>query len=550
MVGGEAREAQLTRGTERLIGWFRIIGGVVGIVLTVTDQVVHPDLEHDLEVASLALLALVGVATLVWLRRDPDGAELRRWMRWTYAIDAAVLLAQVPLHSFVVLEAPSPAILVPLLGAVRFGYRGAVGGLVGVVGAYVVRGVLAVQVYDLGPGVDPAAVTVLLAGIVGLMTAHFYETAHAGRRAADAATAEAESAQEAAERASARVAATHAVLAGGVGGSVAGVGQRLAETVREVTGARAVHLHLEVGGASRRIEVGAGADPGEGAVRLPVRHGEVDLGTLEVVEPARLEDDLEEFAQQVGLAVHAARLLDEEAALAARHRALDIMRTDFVALTSHELRTPVAAIIGAADTLRANADAIDDDFRRELYELLHRQGERLHSLVEDLLTVGRTEAGTVDYRPKYIQVGDMVADVLHELGRTAAVRPGPAQTVWLDPERGHQVLLNIVDNAFEHGEPPVTISWRVVDDHAEVRVVDGGNGVPADLHTTMFERFVQLGSVMNHTRGTGLGLGISRDLVRAMGGDVRIAADAPTTTFVIDLPLEPAAASAPSEVSD
>lgn len=547
MVDGEAREAQLTRGTERLIGWFRIIGGVVGIVLTITDQVVHPDLEHDLEVASLAVLALVGVATLAWLRREPDLPQLRRWMRGTYAIDAVVLLAQAPLHAFVVLEAPSPALLVPLLGAVRFGYRGAVGGLAGVVAAYVLRGVLAVRVHDLGPGVDPAAVTVLLAGIIGLMTAHFYETARAGRRAADAATAAAQIAQEAAERASDRVAAAHAVLAGGLGGSVAAVGQRLAETVREVTGARAVHLQLDVQGASRRIEVGGAPGGGAAARRLPVRHGEVDLGTLEVVEPTRLEDDLAEFAQQVGLAVHAARLLDEEAALAARHRALDLMRTDFVALTSHELRTPVAAIIGAADTLRSNADDLDDDFRRELYGLVHRQGERLHTLVEDLLTVGRTEAGTLDYRPKYVQVGDMVADVLDELEAAAEVRSGPTQTVWLDPERGHQVLLNIVDNAFEHGEPPVTIWWTVVEDRVEVHVVDGGDGVPSDLHTTMFERFVQLGSVMNHSRGTGLGLGISRDLVRAMGGDVRIVADAPTTTFVIELPLGPSGAAAASD---
>lgn len=540
MSQGAVRETSLAHASERLISWFRIVGGVVGIVLTVTDQVVHPPLEEVVEVTSLGLLAVLGVVSLRWLRTAPDTAALRRWMRWTYALDALVLLAQAPLHAFVALEAPSPALLVPLLGAVRFGYRGALGGTAGVAVAYLVRGALAVGVYGLPFGVDPAVVTVLIAGIVGMITAHLYETAAAGRLAADAATAAAEEARRVAEHEHDRAAAVHAVLAGGVGGSVLDVGQRLVDTVLQVTGASAVQLTLELEGAGPRVDVGAGdmADAGT-STAVPVRHGEVALGTLVVGDPSRLEGDLEEFATQVGLAVHAARLLDEEAELAARHRALDLLRTDFVALTSHELRTPVAAIVGAAETLRDHAATLDPAQEQELHELVLRQANRLRTLVEDLLTVGRSDAGTLDYRPTYVHVADLVAEVLHELGRMPEVRGDDGVKVWLDPDRGRQVLLNLLDNAFVHGAEPVVVDWDVTESHALLSVTDAGTGIPDDHHEAVFERFVQLGSITNHSRGTGLGLGISRDLVRAMGGDVRIDADAPTTRFVVELPTEP-----------
>lgn len=544
-MSGQVREATSARATERMVSWFRIVGGLVGIVLTVTDQVVHPALERNLEVVSLAALALVGVVSLRWLRRERDWSALRRHMRWTFTADALLLLAQMPLHAFVELEAPSPALLVPLLGAVRFGWFGASIGTVGVALASVVRGVVAVRLYDLPPGIDAAVVTTLLAGIVGFITAHLYATARAGRAEADDAAAAARAAQARAEEATARAEAAHRVLTDGVGGSVGEVVRRLADTVHDVTEAGGVRISVVTDGGGASVVVTRG-DPDRGRrTEHPVTVGGTVLGSLVATDVVRMEADLPEFARQVGLAVHAARLLDQEAALAARHRALDLMRADFVALTSHELRTPVAAIIGAAETLLEHADALGPEGARELHELLHRQGRRLEGLVEDLVIVGRTEAGTLDYQPAYVELASLVDEALAELQLAPSVDGDPDVRVWLDPDRGRQVLLNLVHNAFDHGQEPVTVRWVVEADRELVRVavVDAGPGIPTELHDTVFERFVQLSPITHHSSGTGLGLGISRDLTRAMGGDVWIDAAAPTTTFVAELPLHPTGAS-------
>ncbi len=560
---GSGRERSLALRTERMLAWLRILGGGVGIVLTVTDTVQHPGLEFWIEVVSLALFLLVGIAALVWLDRGPRADALRRGMWALYAFDAVILLAQAPLHAFTQLEAPSPALLVPLLGAVRFGYVAAVPGIVAVAGAFTLRGVISVTAYDGALGADAAIVSIVLALVLGVVVSHLYETAADGRARADAATAEAEAAADQALAATDRTAALHAVLADGVGGGVTQVATRLAATVRTLLGAEAVRLRLDATQGHPPVDVhsvpgewtpviqnagGAEERPGR-VVSAPIRYGDSVLGRLAVHAPTRMGGEVSGIASQIGLAIHAARLLDHEASLAARYRVVDEMRRDFVALTTHELRTPITTIAGAAETLQIRGPDIGAEGREALLASITRQADRLIRLVDDLLTLGRSDAGQVSIHPQQVRIRDVAEIVVLSIPEHPIELVGPADlTGWLDPDRGVQILLNLVTNAFAHGTPPVTVRWSETPDAEQVRieVVDSGPGIPAAGRERVFDRFVQLDPMSNHSRGTGLGLAISRDLARQMGGDVSIDATASTTTFVITFP-----ASAPVvDVSD
>ena len=535
-----------------MLAWLRILGGAIGIVLTVTDTVHHPDLELWVEVVSLALFLLGGIGALVWLDRGPTAAALRRGMWGFFLVDALVLLAQPPLHAFTILEAPSPALLVPLLGAVRFGYVAAIPAVIGVAGAFTLRGVIAVTVHDAGFGADAAIVSVVMSLVLGVVVSHLYDTAAAGRARADAATAEAEAAADQALAATDRTAALHAVLADGVGGGVTEVATRLAATVRTLLGAEAVRLRLDATSGRAPVDVhsvtgewapvvqnAGGAEERAGrVVSAPIRYGDTVLGRLAVHTPTRMGGEVNGIASQIGLAIHAARLLDDEASLAARYRVVDEMRRDFVALTTHELRTPITTIAGAAETLQVRGPGIGVEGREALLASITRQADRLIRLVDDLLTLGRSDAGQVSIHPQEVRIADIAELVILTITDPVDLDGPRDLTGWLDPDRGVQVLLNLVTNAFAHGTPPVSVRWSASEDDDQIRieVVDQGPGISSSGRTRVFDRFVQLDPMSNHSRGTGLGLAISRDLARQMGGDVTIDTTAPTTTFVATFP--------------
>lgn len=217
-----------------------------------------------------------------------------------------------------------------------------------------------------------------------------------------------------------------------------------------------------------------------------------------------------------------------------RHqREVERLKSDFVALVSHELRTPLAAIKGAAETLLRRSMPFDQQRWREYVELIDGQSDRLHELIDNLLSLSQVEAGALRLRRDLVALLPLVQGVLREHGaRLNAARiqlevPASLPLLSADPRRIEQVLLNLLENAqkFSPPERPIVLRAERRSREVLVAVSDGGPGIPPAERERIFERFYQI--ARPHTRnvgGTGLGLAICKALVEAHGG--RIWADA------------------------
>jgi two-component system phosphate regulon sensor histidine kinase PhoR len=226
-------------------------------------------------------------------------------------------------------------------------------------------------------------------------------------------------------------------------------------------------------------------------------------------------------------------------------RRLERLRRDFVANASHELRTPVAAIVGVAETLAGGASE-DAAARASFVDILVRHAQRLTRLTADLLDIARLEAG---YQPRVepVVVHDVVdavvgtlrprADEQH-IALTAEV-PSELQVV---AERAavEQILTNFVDNAIKYTPPggSVTVRAAVRGDRVCISVADTGPGIPAEHLQRLFERFYRVDDARSRELGgTGLGLAIVKHLALAHGGDVEVeSALGRGSTFAVTLP--------------
>ncbi len=251
-------------------------------------------------------------------------------------------------------------------------------------------------------------------------------------------------------------------------------------------------------------------------------------------------------ASGVGFAdgtVYAFRDLTEE-------RALDELKSEFVATVSHELRTPLAAIYGAAQTIRRHDLELSDETHHELLGVIATESDRLASIVNDLLLASHLDSGRL---PVHIERCDPLelANAVVESARThlpptidlrlKAPRKLPA--IAADPGQLQQVLANLVDNAIKYSPGGGPVRVQLENGAAGVRfsVVDVGLGIPASEHRRIFEKFYRLDPDMTRgIGGTGLGLYISRELVRRMDGEIWVESRlGKGSTFVVELPAAP-----------
>jgi two-component system phosphate regulon sensor histidine kinase PhoR len=230
-----------------------------------------------------------------------------------------------------------------------------------------------------------------------------------------------------------------------------------------------------------------------------------------------------------------------------RLRRLETMRRDFIANASHELRTPVTAIQGCAETLIGGADAAT---QKEFLEIIHRHARRIGRLVEDLLRLSELEARPPESARREVLSVSAVARVVTETLRARAAAAGQTVVVDVaaeleargDPAGLEQVLENLVDNAVKYGRGKggtITLrAGRVAPDRVKIDVVDDGNGIAAEHLPRLFERFYRVDpSRAGASGGTGLGLAIVKHLAEAMGGRVSVESQVGKgTTFTIDLP--------------
>ena len=224
-----------------------------------------------------------------------------------------------------------------------------------------------------------------------------------------------------------------------------------------------------------------------------------------------------------GLALDRVRLFQaEHDARVALERA-DEVKTNFIALAAHELRTPMTTIHGFVTTLHHLADRLDDVQREAVRDALLQQTQRMSLLVEQLLDLSRLDAQVIDITPERVDVRAQVEEIVHTATPdSAAIEIDvPEDTVAvLDRSALERIVTNLVTNALRYGQPPVRVRAEQTDRHFRLSVEDRGSGVAPEFIPDLFERFTRSEGSRASAVGTGLGLAIARSYARAHGGDL------------------------------
>jgi signal transduction histidine kinase len=253
-------------------------------------------------------------------------------------------------------------------------------------------------------------------------------------------------------------------------------------------------------------------------VGVPLLVRGVSLGVLHVgtLAPREFTQDevelLQIVAERVAIAIERAQLHEELIQL-------DQLKLNFVAIASHELRTPATSVYGVLRTLADRGPELNEELRDELLRVGVEQGERLRRLLEELLDLSRLDARAINVEPRPVVLKSVLADVVRGSPATAdAVEldiPDDLAAV-VDPLVLERVVSNLVANAARYGAPPIRISAQQRDRHLRVAVEDCGPGVPKELEGRIFDRFARGGGEAGH----GLGLAIARAYAQAHGGDL------------------------------
>ncbi|HEY2073700.1 MAG TPA: ATP-binding protein [Gaiellaceae bacterium] len=236
--------------------------------------------------------------------------------------------------------------------------------------------------------------------------------------------------------------------------------------------------------------------------------GVMHVGTLHPHD--FVQDDVELLqlvAERAAIAIEKARVHQEMVRL-------DQMKLNFVAIASHELRTPATSVYGLLTTLRARGHELAPEVRAELEETAWHQADRLRRLIEQLLDLSRLDARSIEVQPQPLVLQRTLVDIVKG-NKDVVVQVDPSLAIVADPLVIERVISNLVANARQHGDPPVLVNAEARDRHVRITVADQGTGIPEDLVPKLFERFEHGGG-----NGTGLGLAIAKAYANAHGGDL------------------------------
>ncbi len=246
------------------------------------------------------------------------------------------------------------------------------------------------------------------------------------------------------------------------------------------------------------------------------------------------------------LAVH----LDREQRTVEELEELNRLKSQFVAMTSHEVRTPLTTIIGYASTLRRLPAKVETDKRNEFLDIIERQAKRLLNLVERLLTASRLENDKSVTTLSTVRVGELCREVVEGLGtegdRVRIELPADLPDALTDRRYLSQVIGNLLENALKYSprDRPCTVAARQDGERLVLWVRDQGIGIPEKELRRIFDRFYQVDrSGTRLARGVGLGLTLVRELVDALGGTIAVDSGVGRgSCFTVTLPLRGPAA--------
>jgi signal transduction histidine kinase len=288
-------------------------------------------------------------------------------------------------------------------------------------------------------------------------------------------------------------------------------------------------------------------------IAAPLLHGAQAFGMISLVrrEPQAFKGQELELVGLLGRLVASAvqniRAYEAEHRTVEELRRLSTLRADFVSLVSHELRAPMASVVGSAQTLLLRWRELAPDQRDSFLGLISSETDRLAVLVGDVLDTSRIEAGTFTYRFDDVDLGELVRDSVAGISlaqdevRVSADVRGEMPRVRGDRDRLQQVLTNLLENAVKYspaGEE-VKVTAFQLDSQLQIEVADQGPGIPSDQQRLIFEKFGRGHSAGSPGKpGTGLGLFIARSIAEAHGGALEVSS-APDlgATFTLTLPL-------------
>jgi signal transduction histidine kinase len=282
----------------------------------------------------------------------------------------------------------------------------------------------------------------------------------------------------------------------------------------------------------------------ESILVVPLSTGPRPIGVLVIINAKKgvFDDNDLRFASllggRVGSVIEASRARERERALVHGLREADRTKSEFVSMLAHELKGPMTTVLGFGTVLREQWSELTDAKRDQILEILTKEMERLARLVNDLLDVSRMESGTLRYDLEPLAVQDVIDNIMvvhtslavhHEI---ASEVPDTVPKVLGDKDRLRQVLINLLTNATRYSPEgsTITIGADVVEDRGvpvvRVCVSDQGIGIAPEDAERIFTKFSVLPKPAWVTKGTGLGLFITRAIVEAHGGRIWIESEA------------------------
>jgi PAS domain S-box-containing protein len=280
-------------------------------------------------------------------------------------------------------------------------------------------------------------------------------------------------------------------------------------------------------------------------VTVPMFFGNEVAGVLAVYdeEPgafdARGVKVLQRFADDLAYGIAALRSRERQREAESQLRELLESKDELIASIAHELRTPLAGVVGFSQVLRDDAD-LDPESRAEMIRLVAEQGMDLTNIVDDLLVAAKSEAGTLVVAQVRVDLRAQAAQVLEAWGSDLVGRvdfDGASAVTTGDPARVRQILRNLVSNAMRYGGDQVHVKVGGNEDTVHVRVEDNGEGVAPEERERIFEPYSRAHDAPGLTASMGLGLSISRHLAQLMGGDLTYYRDSDLSVFTLSMPV-------------